>query len=285
MRILAATDFSTRSHRALRRASLLAKSRNAELILVHVVDDDQPPEMFESDRREAQRYLDEQLVSTAALRDIDCSVEVVAGDPFAGILQAADARAVDLIVMGTHRKNLLRDIFVGTTIERVVRTGPYPVLMVNTDAEHAYEKVMAAADMSEPSARAIRTATDLGLTGNAGLTLVHGFDAMAKGKMASAGTGGDEIEIYVAQERLQAGRELMAFLEANNFGVDNWSLRIKEAHAVEAIMDAIQEVAPDLLVIGTHGRSGISKVLLGSVTETILRSVNIDVLAVPPIRK
>lgn len=285
MRILAATDFSTRSHRALRRAGLLAKSRKAELVLVHVVDDDQPPQMFESDRREAQLYLDEQLAASPALQGIDCSAEVVAGDPFAGILQAAGTHAVDLIVMGAHRRHLLRDIFVGTTIERVVRTGPYPVLMVNADADRAYEKVMAAADMSEPSARAIRTAAELGLTGDAGLTLVHGFDAFAKGKMASAGTDGDQIEVYVGQERVRAGRELIAFLEANNFGADKWSLRVKEGGALEAITEAIRDIAPDLLVIGTHGRSGIAKVLLGSVTETILRSADIDVLAVPPIRK
>jgi nucleotide-binding universal stress UspA family protein len=88
----------------------------------------------------------------------------------------------------------------------------------------------------------------------------------------------------VATERLQVGRELVAFLEANDFGVDNWSLRIKEGGPVEAIMEAIKEVAPDLLVIGTHGRTGLIKVLLGSVTESILRSVDVDVFAVPPIQ-
>ncbi|MCB8823361.1 universal stress protein [Microvirga rosea] len=56
---------------------------------------------------------------------------VVAGDPFDGILRAAASTGADLIVMGAHRKQLLRDILVGTTIERVIRTGPHPVLMVN----------------------------------------------------------------------------------------------------------------------------------------------------------
>ena len=285
MKILAATDFSTRSQRALRRAGLLARDSSAELTLVHVVDDDQPPDMIELERREAQRYLEEKTGTIAELRCLRCNTAVVAGDPFDGILKAAQAGSADLIVMGAHRKQLLRDIFVGTTIERVIRTGPRPVLMVNAEAEHAYKKVMAAVDMSEPSARAIRTATEIGLIGDASLALVHGFDAFAKGKMSNAGIGSDEIARYVAEERLQAGRELVAFLEANNFGVDNWSLRIKEAGAVEAITEAVREVAPDLLVVGTHGRSGLVKVLLGSVTESILRSVDVDVLAVPPIRR
>jgi nucleotide-binding universal stress UspA family protein len=285
MRILAATDFSTRAQRALRRAGLLAKSNNATLTLVHVVDNDQPSEIIDLEKREAQRYLAEQLNTVTELQGVPCEAEVVDGDPFDGILRAADARSVDLIVMGAHRKQILRDIFIGTTIERVIRTGPYPVLMVNADSGSTYQKVMAAVDMSEPSARAIRVASDLGLTGNTSLTLVHGFDPVAKGKMANAGIGSGEIGNYVAQERLQAGRELVAFLEANNFGVDNWSLRIKEAGAVEAILDTAGEIESDLLVIGTHGRSGFVKALLGSVTETILRSADVDVLAVPPIGK
>ncbi len=284
MKILAATDFSTRSQRALRRAGLVARDIAAELTLIHVVDDDQPSEIFELERREAQRYLEEQMGSIAELRGLHCESAVVAGDPFDGILKAAEARSVDLVVMGAHRKQLLRDIFVGTTVERVIRTGPCPVLMVNAEVEHSYKKVMAAVDMSEPSARAIKTARQIGLIGDTSLSLVHGFDAFAKGKMANAGIGKDEIASYVEQERLVADRELAAFLEANDFGVDSWSLRIKEGGPVEAIMQAIKEVAPDLLVIGTHGRSGLIKVLLGSVTESILRSVDVDVLAVPPIR-
>jgi nucleotide-binding universal stress UspA family protein len=284
MKILAATDFSTRSQRALRRAGVLARDIAAEITLLHVVDDDQPSALVDLEKREALRYLEEQMVSIAELQGLKCDSAVVAGDPFDGILKAAEARSIDLIVMGAHRKQLLRDIFVGTTIERVIRTGSYPVLMVNAEVEHSYNQVMAAVDMSMPSARAIKKAKETGLIGNASLSLVHGFDAFAKGKMSNAGIGKDEIARYVATERLQVGRELVAFLEANDFRVDNWSLRIKEGGPVEAIKEAINEVAPDLLVIGTHGRSGLMKILLGSVTESILRSVDVDVFAVPPIR-
>jgi universal stress protein E len=62
-RILAATDFSTRSHRALRRAGLLARKRDAGLTLVHVVEDDQPRSLIELERREASKFLDEQIQS------------------------------------------------------------------------------------------------------------------------------------------------------------------------------------------------------------------------------
>ena len=229
MKILAATDFSTRSQRALRRAGLLARDSSAELTLVHVVDDDQPSEILELERREAQRYLEEQMKSLVELQGLHCDSAVVAGDPFDGILKAAEAHSVDLIVMGAHRKQLLRDIFVGTTIERVIRIGPCPVLMVNAEVERSYKKVMAAVDMSEPSARAIRTARETGLIGDASLSLVHGFDAFAKGKMSNAGIGKDEIARYVAEERLRAGGNWSRFWKLTTLASTTGRMRIKRS--------------------------------------------------------
>ena len=137
MHILAATDFSTRSQRALRRAGLLARDSGAELTLVHVVDDDQPSDLVALERREAERILGEQIDAIPELHGLRPRALVVEGDPFDGILRAAASTGADLIVMGAHRKQLLRDILVGTTIERVIRTGPFPVLMVNKEVGSA----------------------------------------------------------------------------------------------------------------------------------------------------
>lgn len=133
MQIVAATDFSTRSNRAVRQAGLLAKPAEAQLHVVHVVDDDQPEEFVRMESREAERLLSDQLASMTELQGVQVQPKVVTGDPFDGILRAAKEAGADLIVMGSHRKQLLLDIFVGTTIERVIRKGTFPVLMVNKD--------------------------------------------------------------------------------------------------------------------------------------------------------
>ena len=125
MQILAATDFSTRSNRALRQAGLLAQPGNAQLHIVHVVDDDQPDELVRMEKREAERVLSEQTGSMPELMNVQTRLMVVTGDPFDGILRAAADVNADLIVMGSHRKQLL-DIIVGTTIERVIRKGHFP---------------------------------------------------------------------------------------------------------------------------------------------------------------
>lgn len=280
--IVAATDFSTRSQRALRRAGLLARQAAAELTLVHVVDNDQPEAMVELERREANKFLNEQIGSLAELRDLRCRALVATGEAFDGILEAARRVSADLIVMGSHRKQILRDIFVGTTIERVIRTGPYPVLMVNTDIELPYRYVIAGVDMSEASAHAIKTARALGLVDDANLTVVHAFVAVAKGKMYVANASKDQINDYVALERQQASEELIAFLTAQGLKGARWSYRVEEGGAFEVISNIVEEAATDLVVIGTHGRSGVVKMLIGSVAEEALRSLNVDILAVPP---
>jgi universal stress protein E len=284
MRILAATDFSTRSQRALRRAGLLARDRNSELTLVHVVDDDQPSDLIEVEKREAERILGEQLAAVPELCGVRVDHLVIAGDAFDGILRAAQSTKADLVVMGAHRKQLLRDIFIGTTIERVIRIGPYPILMVNSEVEQPYGNALAAVDMSVHSANAIRVSKALVLAGNDQFTLVHAFWPVAKGKMFTAGLDRNRIDEYVAGERQRAADELVAFVEASELGGRNWPLRIEEGGPLDVISSAVKELRADLLVIGSHGRSGIAKALLGSVTEEVLRDVDVDVLVVPPTR-
>jgi len=77
MQILAATDFSTRSNRALRQAGLLAQASNADLALVHVVDDDQPEALVDMEKREAERILAEQVSVMAELQGVKCRPTVI----------------------------------------------------------------------------------------------------------------------------------------------------------------------------------------------------------------
>lgn len=163
----------------------------------------------------------------------------------------------------------------------MIRRGAFPVLMVNNEAQLKYRKVVAPVDLSEASANALRIALSTGLVGDNRATLVHAFSALWKGKMFVAGTEQAQINTYVESERQRAMDELTAFLVANDLKEGQWSLRLEEGGPMEIISRVVAEVRPDLLVMGTHGRSAIIKVLIGSVTEESLRSLNVDILAVP----
>ncbi|HET7570351.1 MAG TPA: universal stress protein [Gammaproteobacteria bacterium] len=284
MRILAATDFSTRSQRALRQAGLLARERDADLTVVHVVDDDQPERLVDLERREAERYLAEHTAVLPEMQGVNCRPTAVTGEAFDGILRAADLVGADLIIMGSHRKQLLRDVFTGTTIERVIRTGSFPVLMVNDEAATSYRRVVAAVDMVPPAARAIRTADALGFFDGANLTAVHAFESTARRKMVYAGVETGQVDEHVADESRTIIPKLEAFLEANAIDIDRWTLRADEGRPIVVIADAVKETVADLVIVGTQGRNVIATAFLGSVAMDVLRSVETDILVVPPLR-
>ncbi|MCW5690812.1 MAG: universal stress protein [Pseudolabrys sp.] len=285
MHILAATDFSTRSNRALRQAGLLSQPTSGHLHVVHVVDDDQPDDLVRLEKREAERLLSEQIGSMPELRGTHARSLVIEGDPFDGILRTADEIQPDLIVMGSHRKQFLRDIVVGTTIERVVSKSPFPVLMVNFEAQRNYERIIVPTDMSKASANAIRVAMSTGLITDKGATLIHALLAPAKGRMFVAAADQKSVESYVASERQRALDELAAFLITCGLKEAVWSKHVKEGAPMEIISESVSEMQPDLVVMGTNARSTFVKALIGSVTEEALRSLNVDILVVPPSRR
>jgi|SRR6185312_839550 universal stress protein E len=281
MNIVVATDFSTRSNRAPRQAGLLAQAGDSQLHLIHVVDEDQPADLVRIEEREAERVLTEQIASMPELVGVRCNPVVVTGHPFDGILRVAASVNPNLIVMGQHRRKLL-DIFIGTTIERVVRGGSYPVLMVNNEAQRNYNRVLASVDLSKASATAIRVGLDTGLMREDRAIILHAFSPLGKTRMISVGAHPASIHEYVKGENERAMDELTTFLVSNDLGSRSWSLRIEEGAPMQVIADAVSRMLPDLLVMGTHNRSGLSRALIGSVTEEALRSLRVDILAVPP---
>jgi nucleotide-binding universal stress UspA family protein len=281
MRILAATDFSTRSQRAVRRAGILARDTRAELLLLHVVDNVRAGSA-DADMREAQRMLAEQVTGVPELAGLRVRPLVAACSPGETILETAVAHGAGLVVLGRPRKRLFGAV--GRTIKAVLQDGPYPVLIVNGEANGPYAKALAPVDLSDVSAKALRGASALGLIGQADVTVVHAFAALAKGKLSQVGVVRERIADYVNMARAQAGHELAVFLAAVGLHDQGWSARVEEGSPLAVITRAVGDTSPDLLVMGTHGRSGLGKALLGSITEEVLRVVDVDVLAIPPVR-
>lgn len=283
-RILIASDLSDRSQRALQRAVSLARQFGSQLWVLHVVDDDQPLALVDEECRATAAALQGDLDrgDGGDLTPVP-TVTVLAGDPFRVIVDEANQVEADLIVMGAHRKRLLGDIFTGTTIERVIRLAGRPVLMVNHRHDESYSNVLAAVDLSETSAHALRTARDLGLLDPDRDGAVHGFVPLGEGMMYYAGVDRDRIEEHVAISANQARKAVAGFLRDNGFGGMSNLLLIEEGTPFEAIKTGVNQLQPRLLVIGTRGYGGLKRVLLGSVADEVLRRAECDVLAVPPV--
>lgn len=261
--ILVATDFSTRSDRAMRRATLLAKDIGARLALAHVVDDDQPTRIVQAERSAAEAVLEEHLRTLRKADGLECDSRLVQGDPFEGIAQAADDLGADLVIIGPHRRQALKDIFIGTTAERTIRNSRRPVLMTNGIPAGSYRHVLIAVDLSECSADAVRALLNLGFEREVAVSVVYVIDAIAVGEA-------------------QASQNLAAFLAPINFDPIRRIVKPKESLTAATINKAARECGADLLVVGTHGRTGVADLLLGSVAQEVLRTAIVDVLAVPP---
>lgn len=279
--ILTATDFSTRSDRAIRRAILLAKQHDASMVLVHAVDDDQPQRILKVEQIETSAVLEDIASTTRKVDGVPCRAKVVLGDPFEGIIKTSDEDDADLIVMGEHRRQALKNVFVGTTAERTIRGSRRPVLIASAVPASFYRHVLIATDLSDSSREAVHAVTSLGLHKHAAVSVVHVFDAIGSGLMARASLNADQIGDYVETERNRAAQDLSDFLRDVPIEPMYQLLKLNESSPASAICSAAQEISADLIVVGTRGRTGIVKLLLGSVAENVLRTSTCDVLAVP----
>lgn len=283
-KILVATDFSERSDRALRRATLLAKQTGAKLWLVHVVDDDQPRRIVDAEHAAAVRLVSEQA---ATLRDVDgveCTFQVIFGAPFDGISRATQEISPDLIVVGPHRRQVLRDIFVGTTAERTIRVATRPVLMVNASPAGPYRNVLFATELSEPSGQALAALLSLRLPIAGRLSILHVFDAPALRLAFGHSMGAQGKQDYLREAETEAASALARFLRDFDVGNAARLLRHEETSPANAILDQARTMSADLIAIGTRGKSALTRALIGSVADAVLRASPVDVIAIPPHR-
>ncbi|EOQ81537.1 universal stress protein [Pseudomonas aeruginosa VRFPA02] len=268
-RILVATDLSSRSELAVMRAAALAKARNAELTVLNVLDDDQPPVLIAPQRLAIANLLE---VNGQALKErlgVESKAIVRVGDPVVVINAVAEEIGADLLVMGAHRHTPLRDLFIGTTLERVVRNAKIPVLRAAGAPEEEYRRVLLALDFSPTSTRAVQMAGQLGFLDAASLTALHAFEPFAKGMMRYSGIKEDRVEHYVDQEELKANVELRDYVAGLGLGREDIQLRVGEGLPINVIMTEVRRQAPQLTVLGTQGLTGFRRALIGSVARAL----------------
>lgn len=279
-RILVATDFSERSDRALRRATLIAKRVEAALILVHVVDGDRPARLVASDEAAAWSVLEE---SAKTLRDHDGILAeslVRVDDVDAGVLAAAEETRAQLVVLGPHRSRL-RDVFVGTTVERVVRRTRLPMLVAVQTPSAPYGRTLLALDLDDASKSAARAAVELGVFEHTDVIAFHSFATMGKGMMQRAMMPKEDIDEHVDTERALAVRRLRDLVD--EVGLPPSGQRVAEhlGTPVGSILETAAREDAQLIVMGTNQRKGFERLLIGSVTEDVIRHTRRDVLIVP----
>lgn len=277
-KILMATDLSARSDRALERAVTLARELGAKLIIVHVVDEDLPATLADAQEKAAKREIKEHINKLTAGNEPHISIEVVFGRAYIDILEMSEKTEAEMIVLGVHREDALKDMFRGTTVERVIRAGNIPALLVKDRVSGPYRRIIVGIDFSVYSRRAVEFAVKFVPGGE--FHLVHAYDVPFKGFLYGDDTRREVSKQHQVQFQQMVNEEMATFLSSLEANTPKLEPVMQEGMVREVIHRQTAKLMPDLLVIGTHGRTGVAHAFLGSVAEDLLRDPPCDVLAV-----
>lgn len=266
-RILVATDGSDFSAGAIRTGTALAKARGARLIGMSVaLYNPEYSTLVPNLGEEAEKRAREALRSF--IEEAGAGVETVtveAGDPSQGILEGAREHSADVIVMGRRGKRGLARMMVGDATAKVIGHADCAVLVAPRAARLWEKRILLATDGSEHSEAAAGAAGHLAKQAGLPVTVV------------SVVTGSHSAARRAEAERAVAGK--VERLKEMGVAAEG---RVIEGRPDEAIVKAAEDAGADLIVMGSHGRTGLTKILLGSVAERVIGQTTVPVLVVKP---
>lgn len=279
--VLLAHDLTTRSEVALVRGARLALERKGHLTIIHVVDEDLPTSVLEAQRTHAQSYLELEVRRHLGRDKPACRIEIVAGDPAECIAAQAELLSVDLVVTGRHRRRVIADMFIGTTVERLLRQVRRPVLVANNPDQSPYRNVLIPVEFSDVTAAAIRFAAVF--LPQARFHLLHAYKGPLQDYVTALSLtfSREERAKFAGPIGEQAKQAMARLIETLGLEDRRPLVTIVNDDALALIQQELAKQKTDLLVMGTHAWSGLDRLLVGSVTDAVLRSSKYDILVVP----
>jgi nucleotide-binding universal stress UspA family protein len=290
-RILVPVDFSDPSRLALRAAIGFARRFGSRLAVVHVTRRNRPDSHVVAeqvgitfDTRRAGRAKLTEFIERETLGDLQPARLVVDGVPFNEIARTAVSWKADLVVIATHGYSGLKHVLLGSTTERVVRYAPCPVLVVRERSRRGLamaftpeklRSILVPVDFSKPSLDALQHALALARRCEAQLTLLHVLQPRHADMLI------DTAPIQ-REARLAAHEHLTRLADATKKTWPRTGRELRTGHPVNTITAMARRTNADLIVLGTHGYTGLKHALLGSVAERVVRHAPCSVLTVRP---
>lgn len=292
--ILFPTDFSTCANQAMAYTLELARRFGAKLHVLHAMDlgSDDPlnASYYLHDRskvRELMKKAANKLITTALEKhDIEeLSIHRVCKwgtNPGRVILEYAAERDIDIIVLGTHGHRGLQRVFLGSVAEQVVRRARCPVITIREQLDRLprvdLRNILVPTDFSDHSLHALLHAKHLAASTGARLQVLHVTDPAVYHVLYHPTPGSlDETKDRLA---IDATEKLMQ-LKRETGGPDvNAEIYVESGHTVRSIVNFANNRKTDLIVLGSHGRTGAKHFLLGSVAEKVVRHALCPVLTV-----
>jgi nucleotide-binding universal stress UspA family protein len=272
--ILVSTDGSEQSDGAIREAIRLAKGCSSLLYAVSVVETNPEyealaPGLVEKAGIKAKEHLDS-VKGRALAEGVSCSTLIRHGEePYKLIVEEAEGKGADLIVMGRRGRRGLKRAVMGSVTASVIGHAGCNVLVVPKEAELGFRRLLVATDGSRWSEAAAAAALGLARSSGSSVTIVSVVPSESAEPLDIVHSGMQreliaEKELGAAEKNARRIREL-----AEKEGVKARAY-VMAGRPFEAILGAAEEDHADLIVMGSHGRTGLEKLLMGSVTERVI---------------
>jgi len=267
-KIVVPIDFSEQSDYALKVAASLAKKHNAEILALHMLELNQAivsssegfhPEQTVFLIKMAEKRFKE-FLNKAYLKGVSITPIIKHFKVFSEVNEVAEKNGADMIVMGSHGTDGLKEIFVGSNAERVVRNADIPVLVIKNDhKDFKVERLLFACGFKEESQLAFKKAKNFADLLGAELKLVY------------INTPGDDfLSTNDANERISV------FLKKAGVGME---VEIYNDYNIEkGILNYSGSINADAIGIPTHGRKGLSHFFMGSIGEDVANHSTIPVI-------
>lgn len=294
--ILFATDFSDCAKHAQAYAFAFALRSDAVLHIVHAVDPAYPAYAgvygfgaeVENHFAELQVQADNDLKAIARLAVIagidEVHANVLIGRPAEAIIDDARRANCDLIVIGTHGRNPVDHFLFGSIAERVVRLSPVPVLaikpvereFINEARQFGLKHVLCPCDLSPLAEQAADFAADICREFEAELTLLHVIDSRVQYPLVLPYTPA-ELTVDLRDRALERLNAVAARIKGVPVHVE-----VLTGIPHKVISEAARDRSVDLITMTTHGYGGLSRALLGSTAEKIVRTAHVPIMTIRP---
>jgi nucleotide-binding universal stress UspA family protein len=298
-KIIVGVDFSHESEVATQHAMNIARHVGAEIVLAHVgaiLDTPAPSSTPQhASIKEWESFIrhelaeDRQRLEAVRERLLGQGVEVshVVRDGFADTALTETARELgaELLIVGTHGRSGLKRFFLGSISERVARLSDTNVMVARArdGGEGGYRRILVPTDFSAPAAKALDLALLLAAREaepRAKIDVIHCWQVPVTASTPYA-------PFKAAEEALATVRDAMAetvqesgkrLLEHYDPGAVDLTFQAFEASPAHGIQDRLEQGNYDLVIVGSHGRRGLRRLLLGSVAELTVRHAPCSVL-------
>lgn len=266
--ILLATDMTARCDRAFDRALMLAKLWETRLIVLHVLDPKQAKKKGLVPK-EARVQLEEELPET----DVDVQFIIEMGHIGELVIETAKREHCGLIVTGVAHYDGFSDVFLGSPVDHIVRHADVPVLIIKRKPVKPYRSILIATDFSDCSMTALNSAADM--FPEVPLHLVHAYNVPYSGWLKS-----DQVAKDIGSEEEKLMERFLAQTTISNATFKRLKASNEKGELGVALFHKIKEVKPDLVVLGTHGRSGFMRASMGNNARVLLGWLKQDVMMV-----